>query len=46
MNNKYMLLCLMVTFWSGAIAEHHGGEALQKAMTPKMLCARTLGLRV
>ena len=36
MNNKYMLLCLMVTFWSGAIAEHHGGEALQKAMTPKM----------
>ena len=36
MNNKYVLFCLMFTFWSGANAEHHGGESLQKAMTPKM----------
>jgi ketosteroid isomerase-like protein len=36
MNNKYVLFFLMSTFWIDAIADHHGGQALQKAMTPKM----------
>ena len=36
MIKKCVLLCLMFTIWNGAIADEHSGQALRKAMTPKM----------
>lgn len=36
MIKKCVLLCSMFALWNVAVAEHHSGEGLQKAMTPKM----------
>ena len=36
MINKCVLLCSMFMLWNIAVADHHAGQALQKAMTPKM----------